>query len=185
MAQYDEDFQFNLLALCQSPLADLRRRILEGIRALEMITLRTSGNPEWENKSGPHHAVPWDPIDGAEKLTEFGLRPEMIPTSRLSEPLKSSVTSALEFPPGAADHPETHNMVDLPPPSAGALAAMAQLWAEVVGDVKEAATQYSVEMGSLAEDEVNVEGRKRDHTPAIHAWVRKLAEKGVLEQLAQ
>lgn len=27
-------------------------------------------------------------------------------------------------------------------------------------------------------------GRKKDHTPAIHEWVRKLADHGVLGQLA-
>lgn len=49
-------------------------------------------------------------------------------------------------------------------------------------DTKVAIGEYRAEMMALAEDEQRVKDRKKDYGQALHRWVQKLAEKGVLQE---
>lgn len=195
MEEYGGGFEFNLLAMCQSPLRDLCHEIAANAHALELIEQQLKGLPGDITK--PELPMP-------EKFPEYQVTPAMV--SEAPVPLKicrflslagaippesispdyvtyvaspDAIAAALDEafdeptgpPPGA---------VKLPDPHAG-LEALARKTAATLGD---AVARHGAEIMALATDLERVEGRKRDYTPAIHAWVKILAEKGVLEQIA-
>jgi ubiquitin carboxyl-terminal hydrolase L5 len=53
---------------------------------------------------------------------------------------------------------------------------------QFVVDIKVAIGEFRAEMMALAEDEQRVKDRKKDYGQALHRWVQKLAEKGILQE---
>lgn len=53
---------------------------------------------------------------------------------------------------------------------------------QFVVDTKVAIGEHRAEMISLAEDHQRVKDRKKDYGQALHRWVQKLAEKGILQE---
>lgn len=195
MEEYGGGFEFNLLAMCQCPLRDLCREIAANARVLELIERQLKGLPA--DIARPELPVP-------EKFPEYQVTPDMI--SEAPVPLKMCRFLSLagvipsEFTPPdditdvvspdaivravreALDEPAS------PPPGSAEptdhrenLEALARKTSAELG---EAVARHGAEIMALATDLERVEGRKKDYTPAIHAWVKILAEKGVLEQVA-
>lgn len=59
------------------------------------------------------------------------------------------------------------------------------LYQRLVVDLKVAIGEHRAEIISLSVDEQRVKDRKKDFGQALHIWVQKLAEKGVLEELIE
>lgn len=59
------------------------------------------------------------------------------------------------------------------------------LYQRLVVDLKVAIGEHRAEIISLSVDEQRVKDRKKDFGQALHRWVQKLAEKGVLEELIE
>lgn len=57
------------------------------------------------------------------------------------------------------------------------------LYDDIALETRATMGEYRAELMSTAEDEQRVKGRKKDYGPFLHAWVKKLAEKGVLEDI--
>lgn len=53
---------------------------------------------------------------------------------------------------------------------------------QFVVDTKVAIGEHRAEIISLAEDQQRVKDRKKDYGQALHRWVQKLAEKGILQE---
>ena len=210
MEEYGGGFEFNLLAMCQSPLRDLCRDIAANARVLELIERRLEGLPEGIAK--PELPVP-------EKFPEYQVTSAMVaeaPVSPKVHPLLRllgaipneqaetvSTTGSdttvpvprVEFTRAVRDALDKQadpplgaiGSANPPPGPVGPaeirvhLEALARKTAAELGD---AVARHGAEILALATDLERVEGRKRDYTPAIHAWVKILAEKGVLEQIA-
>ncbi|SPO01352.1 uncharacterized protein DNG_04028 [Cephalotrichum gorgonifer] len=209
-------FEFNLLAMCQSPLRDLCREIAAGARVLELIERRLDSLPGPSPTTTGAVAVPELPCPG--KFPEYWVTSAMVseapipPNTYHLLRLLGAIPSSTNEPSGPVSEGNgTTNegvsipradfvsalreagVLDPPAPSSSAgelfmtpegirlyLGALAK---QVSAGQASAMARYDAEITSIGTDLERVEGRKKDYTPAIHAWVKILAEKGVLEQL--
>ncbi|OBS22162.1 hypothetical protein FPOA_08498 [Fusarium poae] len=158
MLQYEESqLSFNLLALCQSPLAAHSQTIARAAASLQFLCTNT-GLPEFEMLVRGEK-LPLD-IDDESQLSEFNIT-------------KSDITSA-QIP--SALH------YKLKRPGFDTQSAY-ELYHELVIDVKAAVGEFRAEMAAISDDEQRVKGRKKDYGPVLHKWMTKLAQRGVLEDV--
>lgn len=158
MLQYEENqLSFNLLALCQSPLAAHSQTIARTVASLHYLYTNVK-LPEFETLVRGEK-LPLD-INDQSQLSEFSLT-------------KSDITNA-QIPTSLQDK--------LKRPDFDTQSAY-ELYQELVIDVKAAIGEYRAEITTISDDEQRVKGRKKDYGPALHMWMTKLAEKGVLEDV--
>ncbi|KAI1371013.1 cysteine proteinase [Hypoxylon crocopeplum] len=146
---------YSLLSICQSPLKTLSGDLAISLACSRALDELFSGNPTW--------SIP-DPfktfIDA--RLTQRNLSRKGIADLELPAPFTAKM-----------------GQVDFGPAEA----------LEIAGELKTEQdsldAQYVVELATIDEAVEMVRGRQRDYTPAIHQWVRALAEKGVLRELIQ
>ncbi|KAI5466478.1 hypothetical protein BGZ63DRAFT_411755 [Mariannaea sp. PMI_226] len=159
MLQYEESqLSFNLLALCQSPLTALAQAIARAVASLRHLYARMEEYPDCKTLIVAE-ATPLDINDKAQ-LSEFNLEKSDIENAEIPEDIREKVSQ--------------------PNLQASDMYALHQ---EFVVEVKAAVGEYRAEKMSIADDEQRVKGRKKDYGPALHKWVAKLAEKGVLEDI--
>lgn len=159
MLQYEESqLSFNLLALCQSPLSAHTQTIARAAASLHHLHTHMQQDSTFSELTS---AEP-NPLDirDESRLAEFNLKPKDI--------------TSLDIPEGLR--------VKIKQPGFDTSAAY-ELHQELVIDVKAAMGEYRAELMSKADDEQRVKGRKKDFGPALHKWMAKLAEKGVLEDV--
>ena len=101
-------------------------------------------------------------VENPAELAEFNLRPSDFQNAKLGETLQARISRAASGSDEAWD-----------------------LYKQLVVDLKVAIGEYRAEMISLAVDEQRVKDRKKDYGQALHRWVQKLAEKGVLQELIE
>lgn len=158
MLQYeDSQLSFNLLALCRSPLTAHSKKIAQGLAALRYLHDSIHSQPQFSS---------FKPRDNfAEEaivpsfLSEFQLTLQDIERAEAPQHWKEVVSAVVT-------EEDAH-----------------EVYADLVVEIKATVGEYRSELMSMAEDEQRVQGRKRDYGPALHKWVSKLAEKGVLEDL--
>ncbi|KAI1411544.1 cysteine proteinase [Hypoxylon sp. FL1857] len=152
----NSDFSsYSLLAICQSPLYTLAEELATSLACSRALHELYSGNPTW--------TVP-DPFKtfSDERLAQRNLAPAGI--------------AALQLPVSFVDKTSQ--------PDFGVAEALTL--ARDLGIEQESLdAQYVAELATVDEAVEMVRGRQRDYTPAIHQWVRALAEKGVLRELIQ
>ncbi|KAJ9134764.1 Ubiquitin carboxyl-terminal hydrolase [Pleurostoma richardsiae] len=168
MLQYEEDnLSFNLLALCRSPLEAVRQELARNIQRLRVL---------WDGFWARHreHAtnVVLDPDDTLGKkwihgddegeLASLGIQKNDILKVQLEESFQTRIrapdfdlTSALELQQNLEKEQE-------------------RIVAECFDEIK-----------TIEEDEARFRGRKKDYTPAIHEWIKTLAEHGILQDLVE
>lgn len=155
MLQYeDSQLSFNLLALCQSPLAVHSQKT-----ALSLASLRCVTNAL--HKKFPAAAYPTFNIDDPANLTDFPFSQEDLLNLKIPESVVKITAQHDPFP-----YEQLH-----------------MLYEQYTKDAKAAMVKYHMELMSVVEDEQRVKGRKKDYGAALHQWVTKLAEKGVLEDV--
>jgi ubiquitin carboxyl-terminal hydrolase L5 len=156
--QYEQDqLSFNLLGVCKCPLVQLSQDLARSIHKLERLT--------------------------AHMKTSDSLRDIIMddPTAIKSaqDPRVATYNIASSPTTGVSDEQLDRKLAN---PSFGAIQAL-DLQQMLLSEQERLIHEYESELASNAEDEQRVKGRRKDHTPAIHAWVKKLAEHGVLEDL--
>ncbi|KAI1117766.1 cysteine proteinase [Nemania sp. NC0429] len=152
--QNDEFLSFNLLAVCQSPLAALSHALATSLSTADALRGSALGSSPHPLQDLP---TPWADFPD-DRLACLHLTRERI----LSE-----------FPPDAT-------RID------GLDAAAARRLAADLRTEQEALeARYAAEVATVEEAVDMIRARQRDYTPAVHAWVRALAEKGVLRELIQ
>lgn len=57
------------------------------------------------------------------------------------------------------------------------------LYLRLADEARAAITKYREEAMALEDEHERVRGRKKDFTPALHCWVKKLAERGILDDV--
>ncbi|KAL6870268.1 hypothetical protein J3F83DRAFT_735710 [Trichoderma novae-zelandiae] len=159
--QYEESqIAFNLLALCQRPVTLHARSIVEAAASIALLK---------ENMK--HHGVfthlvnkqpPVLDVENPADLAEFNLHPSDFHNAELGERRQARISRAASYFDEAWD-----------------------LYEQFVVDLKVAIGEYRAEMVSLAVDEQRVKDRKKDYGQALHRWVQKLAEKGVLQEMIE
>ncbi|RSL67107.1 hypothetical protein CEP53_003134 [Fusarium sp. AF-6] len=159
MLQYEENqLSFNLLALCRSPLSAHTQTIAHAAASLHHLHTQMQSDSTFSELTS---AEP-NPLDirDESRLTEFDLKPKDITNLDIPESLRAKIKQP-DFNTSAAY----------------------ELHQELVIEVKAAMGEYRAELMSKADDEQRVKGRKKDFGPALHKWMTKLAEKGVLEDV--
>lgn len=160
MLQYEEtQLSFNLLALCRSPLVGYTVEIASAVSALRRLHRRMRDSTAFR-LSIPRE----DPIFCAETdytdLPEFDLSISDIEAAPIPDNLYKTLSRS--------------NL---------SVKEAVTLYGELVVAAKVAIGEYRGELLAMADDDKRVQGRKRDFGPALHSWVTKLAEKGVLENI--
>jgi ubiquitin carboxyl-terminal hydrolase L5 len=159
MRRYEERAKnFNLLAVCKSPCTGLSGELAENVRCFELLRAHVQG-PEWEKLVGEDAAVRTSRDD--DRLAEYGLTSEDVESATVVEAFAKELAGLGPEPPGATD-----------------------LWQGLSQEQSRIIGKYHVELASVQDDDRTVSGRKKDFTLAIHAWVKMLAEKGLLEHVA-
>lgn len=158
MLQYESDnLTFNLLALCRSPLDALRQELLVNIRKLlaleECIPVLREMSSETAAKRGWLHG------DHEATLKEYGLHEDVsktqVPEVFLKEIAEPTFTTA--------DGLDLEQILE--------------------DEQRQIRSEYAAELAATHEDEARVLGRKKNYAPAIHEWIKKLAEHEVLQEL--
>lgn len=179
MSQYlDNDGSFNLIAVCRDPTHAVSHAIAANIRALETLDerMRPGGG-----------TVSWDALVAAESGDDDDARP--IATRQdgrlgLFGLSAADVASAQPARPSCG-RPAKRDGGE-PDPDPGPrhdLADALALRRELVTEQRRLMAEHRDELGAADLAQRRVQGRKRDFTPAIHAWVKRLAEKGILESI--
>ncbi|KAI8627587.1 cysteine proteinase [Xylariaceae sp. FL1651] len=156
MRRDDEFLSFNLLAICQSPLLTISQKLAASLATTDAVSGMFSRNPVW-NVPSPWLSFPDD------RLARFNLTRNEITTNH---------------------SPPPHVATQISDPSFD-LAAAQKLVGELRTEQEALEAQYVAELATIDEAVEMIRGRQRDYTPAVHQWVRILAEKGVLRELIQ
>lgn len=102
-------------------------------------------------------------LENPADLSEFNLLPSDIENATFPKEVKAEILRA-----AASNIDEAYD-----------------LYQRLAVDLKVAIGEHRAEMISLSVDEQRVKDRKKDFGQALHRWVQKLAEKGVLEELIE
>ncbi|KAI1478519.1 cysteine proteinase [Daldinia eschscholtzii] len=156
MMRNSEFSSYSLLAICQSPLDTLSKELATSLACSHALHELYKGNTKW-TVPDPFAAFP------ASHLAQRNLTHEYISSS---VELPASYTSRTSHPDFNADD-------------------ALKLAQEMRTEQDSLDAQYVAELATVDEAVDIIRGRQRDYTPAIHHWVRALAEKGVLRGLIQ
>ncbi|KAI1349239.1 ubiquitin carboxyl-terminal hydrolase [Xylaria sp. FL0043] len=154
--QNNEFLSFNLLAICQSPLLTISRNLARSLATAKALDDVVTGSPSWDVPT------PWENFPDS-RLERFDLTREQI----LAE---------------HSPHPSFDARVNDPNFDLVTAQKLAQ---ELCNEQEALEAQYVNEVATVDEAVEMIRARRRDYTPAVHQWVRILAEKGVLRQLIQ
>jgi ubiquitin carboxyl-terminal hydrolase L5 len=156
MLQYeDSQLSFNLLALCRSSLTTHTHKIAGNLASLKALLKSIRSRPEFATFEPGDKWL--DETNLPCFLSEFQLTPTNVENAPVPQTLHEK---ALQL---------------------GSEAEANELYESIVVDTKAVMGEYRAELISMAEDEQRVKGRKKDFGPALHKWVTKLAQKGVLQ----
>lgn len=159
MLQYAEtQLAFNLLALCQSPLVSYSRDIAQAAASLRHLDARMGSQPAFSSLISGE--LPVLDTDDAAQLSEFQLSKTDIESAEMPLPLQRKIAN----------------------PAFGVEEAYV-MYQELAQEAKASMGEYRSEVMAMAADELKVQGRKKDYAPALHRWVKALADKGVLEDI--
>jgi ubiquitin carboxyl-terminal hydrolase L5 len=159
MLQYEESqLSFNLLSLCQDPLASYARDVLEAAVCLRYMREQLSERAGFlDLVSQEEHPLN---LDDATNLSEFGLQRTEVEVMEIPKAFRAKIANP------ALDLGDAYG-----------------LYQSLVVDVKAAMGEYRAELLAMAEAEQRVRGRKKEWQPAIHKWMTKLAEKSALADI--
>ncbi|KAI3319906.1 cysteine proteinase [Xylariaceae sp. AK1471] len=157
MARQDDEFlSFNLLAICQSPLLTITQELATSLATAKALDDVVSGGSSW-NVPNPWSHFPDD------RLARFNLTRDQILAEYSPRPSFETEISDPRFN----------------------LAAAQKLAEELCAEQEALEAQYVAEVATVEEAVEMIRARQRDYTPAVHQWLRVLAEKGVLRELIQ
>lgn len=143
----------NVLAVCQSPIAALRKELLVNLKTLAILH---AALPDEEQQSlRDPSRIYADEVDDA-TLSRHGVTRNQLRTARVNIDIVTTATS-----------------------SSAKKAAIKLLETEQA----RIQSEFSQEMSAIMREEELCAGRKKDFSPAIHRWVERLAERQALQGL--
>lgn len=159
MQQYQENENgFSLLALCRSPLVAHRNAIASAVAEMLQLRSEKQHDAQFVDIVSADEAV--IDIESPAELREFGLE-------------KSDIINA--------HVPQSHK-ARISEPNFDADKAYSR-YQELVIEARSAMGTYRQAIIDVADEEKRVKAREKDYTPALHCWMKQLAEKGVLEDV--
>lgn len=162
MLQYEsEQLSFNLLALCRSPLPQLREQLSRNISELAQVQ---HAMHKIDTERGQSFAGGTIPSTDDTPFPDYGL----------PDPLPFDLN---------AKHPvETQSLQAGGPTLIQKLEARRE---ELETEQARLKAEYRAEDCMGEDDTCRASGRKKDYTPFIHSWVERLAETGSLQEIAE
>ena len=173
MMEYeDSQLAFSLLALCGDRRAALRRQLAVNIHCTKLLDDAFRKESAWFEKdtSPPSFKNHISSFGDQSKLDEFQLSADEAQVM-----IKSS--------------PDALQLQDKIQAGSMEMAEALLVRTELRQKQERIRSQYCTEVASVPEGDEDGgfqdedPGRRKDHTPAIHEWVTKLAERGVLKEL--
>ncbi len=162
MMRYEtERLSFSLLALCGDTLAPIRQKLAVNIRAL--VDLDNPPNPTEESPAKPP------------KTTIHTLTDPRLATYQLD----ADDILAAPKPPSNHDHHQQQNPGAEPHSPSPLWSTLASGQEHILAEY--AAAEEEAKMGG--QEPTAILGRTKDYTGAVHGWVQRLAEHGVLRRL--
>lgn len=161
MLQYEsEQLSFNLLALCRSPLQQVREELTNNITELAQI----------------QHAIhKIDPNLGL-SFPAGVVNPEQLCVGSFGLP--DTLTLDMD-----AEHVlETH---PLDTDGETLMEKLCRRREELETEQGRLKAEYRTEVAMAEDDARRAKGRKKDYTPFIHEWVQRLADTGALQHIAE
>ncbi|KAB5526290.1 ubiquitin carboxyl-terminal hydrolase, family 1, partial [Coniochaeta sp. 2T2.1] len=163
MLQYEsEQLSFNLLAVCKSPLSQLREELVTSITEWARVQF---GMSRIDHELGQNYALGMIFPRKGIRFTDYGL-PEYLPYN-------------INTPP----HPI--ELAPLDPNDDTLIQKLRARREELESEQARLMAEYRSEAAMLEEENSRANGRKKDYTPFIHQWVQKLAEQGALQDIAE
>jgi len=163
MMRYEtERLSFSLLALCGDGLSQTRERLAENIRSLNNLATKhdNTNNPAWQPHRNPD--IIHNPADP--RLSKYQLE-------------ETDILSISQ--PDTKPHTETTDS-----PSDNSVEEATKFWAALCAEQKCLRSEYEKELQMSGQEDPDATlGRTKDYTAAIHEWVKKLADHGVLRRL--
>lgn len=191
MMRYEtERLSFSLLALCGDNLAYVRQRLAANIRSLAELEAQFRDNhydPGWGSKATQdiiRHST--DERLPSYQLTEKDI--QAVPESEIKKApprpqgVSQSARSSLSASPSTPSPPSPASSVS----NEGdreMVEATLKLWAELGAEQKRILAEYDSEVRLAGQEATAILGRTKDYTAAVHEWVGKLADHGVLKRL--
>lgn len=158
MLQYEEDqISFNLLALCRSPLCALSEELGANIQSMRILMDMAKSKPNFKDVVPPEDE--W--LDEG-NLDAFHLSKYELSRFVVTDEFITRISKPAFEVPEALD-----------------------LYQSLLNEQKRIKAQFRDEKSSMDDDERQVMGRQMDYTPAIHEWIKKLCEHGVLRDLVE
>ncbi|KFY24643.1 hypothetical protein V493_05118 [Pseudogymnoascus sp. VKM F-4281 (FW-2241)] len=158
MQKYDGDqFQFSLLALCQSPLLAVHNDLAENIRTTSAVGERLAGfQPEW--RSFVDSKCLEKTITGPD--ASYGITSQHLESVPASAPILHEIQISTIT---------TERLLDL--------------WKQLSDSQAQMRASYIEEEAAIQQDEERAATRCHDYTPMVNTWLAALAEKDVLKNL--
>lgn len=159
IGQYDEDgLQFNLLALCKSPLKSIPENLAETIRSILTVEeALTSVLPDWKSFLENDERVSLERPDEACDLSQDLLRQAQLPESA-----RRKVEDVGADP--------------------GRLMELHREWMQLQSGLR---NSYIEEVALVGQENEQAARRQVDYTPLIYASIKALAEDGVLKDIVK
>lgn len=165
MMRYEtERLSFSLLALCGDNLNHVRPQLVANIRRLEELEEKFGSNPEWalsRSKEADPDMI-YKSTDA--RLAVYQLDAEDVQTLSHGEPRLSDLDECSGL---SSDKLETG----------------LELWTKWGDEQRRIRAEYDRELSLVGQEPSTILGRTKDYTAAIHEWVRKLVDHGVLRKL--
>ncbi len=160
MQQYEgNQIQFNLLALCKSPLISIPTELAVNIKTLSAVENRLSRlQSEWERFIGETESD--SVIRGPNPI--YKLTHELLDSAQLPDTIMDKLESPMTT---------TDNFFRI---RQELIAAQSGLRVAIIDEESE-----------IEQDNERALSRRNDYTPMIHTWVRFLASNGTLKGLAE
>jgi ubiquitin carboxyl-terminal hydrolase L5 len=158
----DHEAAFSLLAICHSPIVELRKSLAINISQLRFLAaVELHQNAVCQRQVAATERT-WMDGNNVDELAEYKLLPADVNDALVPQALKLRVAH-----PGFG----TSDIVEI-------MRGMEEEQQRIRSD-------YAIEWASWEGDITRVRGRKKDYTSAIHRWVEKLAEEGHLQELME
>ncbi|PFH57221.1 hypothetical protein XA68_15340 [Ophiocordyceps unilateralis] len=155
----ESQFGFSLLAVCRSPLLVNSGVMASGLAAIHLLRDHFQDDTDFANALDSQPEVLLL-LHDEDYLGEFGLKASDVAVAELPADAEQKMQAEIFGPEEACN-----------------------LLSELAGEVCVAMAKYREEMQTAGEEADRVAGRQKDYTPALHLWMTKLAELGVLEDV--
>ncbi|KAK4108198.1 cysteine proteinase [Canariomyces notabilis] len=160
----NEQLSFSLLALCGDDLSGLRRQLAANVRSLEELQAKL-------------HKLPSQPA--ADDTADMDIICSSADNDLSAYQIDAEDIQSLSDAGGKTLDTE----LSCSDPSDKTVEAWREFRKRLVDEQKVIRSEYETRLKFSGQEPSKVLGRTKDHTAAIHEWVKKLADHGVLKEL--